>query len=135
VNALRAAMRLQVVIFAIYGLSFFFIPDFVIGTIFNWDTSSFWARAIGGLFIAIAWLEWNIAAKLDDRRDLVWPFALIPALLLVGVVWEKVADTYEGSDAYFAMVVVVTAFFTILIGGVAWYAQQETPADTESFAT
>jgi len=130
VNVLRNAMRFQAVVFAIYGLSFFFIPDFTLGTIFDWDTSSYWARGLGAAFIAVAWLGWNIAAKLEERRDLVWPFVLLPALLLVGAVWEKVADTYEGSDAFFSMVVVVTLFFTILIGGAAWYAQREIPADT-----
>ncbi len=122
-------MRFQAIAYALYGLSFFFIPDFVIGTVFDWDTPSYWARGLGAIFIAVAWLEWSITAKLEERRDLVWPFVLIPALLLVGVVWEKVADTYDGSDAYFSMVVVVTLFFTILIGGAALYAQRETPAD------
>ncbi len=128
-SVLRSAMRFQAVVFAIYGLSFFFIPDFTLDTIFDWDTSSYWARGLGAAFIAVAWLEWYIAAKLEERRDLVWPFVLLPALLLVGAVWEKVADTYDGSDAFFAMVVVVTFFFTILIGGAAWYAQREIPAD------
>jgi len=127
-NALRSAMRFQAIAYGVYGLSFFFIPAFVIGTVFDWDTSSYWARGLGAVFIGVAWLEWNITAKLEERRDLVWPFALIPALLLVGIVWEKVADTYDGSDAYFTMVVVVTLFFTILIGGAAAYAQSETPA-------
>ncbi|RLE13932.1 MAG: hypothetical protein DRJ28_06550 [Actinobacteria bacterium] len=129
VNVLRNAMRFQAIVLAIYGLSFFFIPDFVLGTVFDWDTSSYWARAVGAAFISVAWLEWYIAAKLEERRDLVWPFVSIPALLLVGVVWEKVADTYDGSDAFFSMVVVVTLFFTILIGGAAWFAQREIPAD------
>ncbi len=118
-------MRFQAIAAAIYGLSYFFIPDFVIGTLFDWDTSSAWTRSVGGLLIAIAWLEWNITAKLEQRRDLVWPFVLVPASLLAGTVWEKVADTYDGSDAYFAMVVAVTLFFTILIGGAAWYALRE----------
>lgn len=128
-SVLRSGMRFQAVVFAIYGLSFFFIPDFTLDTIFDWDTSSYWARGLGAAFIAVAWLEWYIAAKLEERRDLVWPFVLLPALLLVGAVWEKVADTYDGSDAFFSMVVVVTLFFTILIGGAAWYAQREIPAD------
>jgi hypothetical protein len=129
VNVLRNAMRLQAIVFAIYGLSFFFVPDFTLGTIFDWDTSSYWARSLGAAFIAVAWLEWNIAAKLEERQDLVWPFVLIPALLLVTAVWEKAADTYEGSDAFFWMVVVVTLLFTILIGGAAWSTQREVPAD------
>ena len=128
-SVLCSGWRFQAVVFAIYSLSFFFIPDFTLDTIFDWDTSSYWARGLGAAFIAVAWLEWYIAAKLEERRDLVWPFVLLPALLLVGAVWEKVADTYEGSDAFFSMVVVVTFFFTILIGGAAWYAQREIPAD------
>ena len=127
-NILRGVMRFQAIAYAIYGLSFFLIPDFTIGTVFDWDTSSYWARGFGATFIAVAWLEWNIAAKLEERRDLVWQFALIPALLLVVAVWEKAAGSYEGSDLFFGMVVAVTLFFTILVGGAAWYAEREVPA-------
>jgi hypothetical protein len=128
VNVLRGVMRFQAIAYAIYGLSYFFIPDVIIGDIFDWDTSSFWARSVGAVFIAVAWIEWSVVAKLEERRDLVWQFALIPTLLLAGAVWEKGADTYEGSDAYLAMVIVVTAFFTLLVGGAAWYAHREVPA-------
>ena len=128
-NILQGAMRIQSIAAAIYGVSFFFFPDLVVGTIFGWDTSSSWARAVGGLFMAIAWLEWNVAAKLAQRRDLVWPFVLVPASLLAGIVWEKAVSTYEGSDLYFSMVVAVTLFFAILIGGAAAYAQREVPTD------
>ena len=67
-DILRGVMRLQAIAFAIYGLTFFFIPDFTLGTIFDWDTTSFWARAVGAIFIPLAWLEWNIAARLEERR-------------------------------------------------------------------
>ncbi len=127
-DILRGVLRLQAVAFAIYGLTFFFIPDFTLGTIFDWETTSYWARTVGALFIALAWLEWNIAARLEERGDLVWPFALVPALLLVGIVWEKVADTYDGSDLFFWVTFAVTVFFTIAVGGAAWYAQREVPA-------
>ena len=127
-DELRRVMRLQAIAFAIYGLTFFFIPDFTLGTIFDWDTTSYWARAVGAIFIPLAWLEWNIAARLEERRDLVWPFALIPALLLIGIVWEKVADTYDGSDLFFWVTSGVTVFFTIAVGGAAWYPQREAAA-------
>ncbi|GMQ97564.1 MAG: hypothetical protein BMS9Abin17_0062 [Acidimicrobiia bacterium] len=127
-NVLSGVMRFQAIVYAIYGLSYFFIPDFVIEDVLDWDTSSFWARGLGAVFIAVAWIEWNVVAKLEERRDLVWQFVLIPALILAGAVWEKGADTYEGSDAYFAMVVAVTAFFTLLVGGAAWYANREVSA-------
>jgi hypothetical protein len=127
-DLLRGVMRLQAIAFAIYGLSFFLFPDFTLGTVFDWDTTSYWARAVGAIFIGLAWLEWSIAARLEEQRDLVWPFALIPALLFAGAVWEKAADTYDGSDLFLWVTLGVTLFFTIAVGGAAWYAQREVPS-------
>ena len=42
--------------------------------------------------------------------------------------WEKVADSYDGSDLFFWVTFGVTLLFTILVGGAAWYAQRELPA-------
>ena len=65
---------------------------------------------------------------MEERRDLVWPFALIPALLFAGLAWEKAADTYDGSDLFFWVTFGLTLLFTILVGDAAWYAQREASA-------
>ncbi|GMQ92966.1 MAG: hypothetical protein BMS9Abin12_0443 [Acidimicrobiia bacterium] len=110
---LLTIMRLQVAVTGIYGISFFFAPDFTLDTIFGWETTTSIARAVGAAFIVLAWIELNVTKKLSERLDLVWPFAALPALLLVGFLWEQAADTYDGSDLFFWVTVVVTLFFAI----------------------
>jgi hypothetical protein len=112
---LLTIMRLQIVAFAIYGIGFFFIPDFTLDTVFGWDTTTSLARGLGAAFLVLAWIEYNITAKLADRMDLVWPFAVLPALLLIGFLWEKAADTYDGTDLFFWVTVVVTVFFSAAV--------------------
>jgi len=112
---LLTIMRLQIVAFAIYGIGFFFVPDFTLDTVFGWDTTTSLARGLGAAFLVLAWIEYNITTKLADRMDLVWPFAVLPALLLVGFLWEKAADTYDGTDLFFWVTVVVTVFFAVTV--------------------
>ncbi len=110
---LLTIMRLQVAAFAIYGIGFFFIPEFTLDTVFGWDTTTSLARGLGAAFLILAWIEYGITTKLADRMDLVWPFAVLPALLLVGFLWEKAVDTYDGTDLFFWVTVVVTVFFSV----------------------
>lgn len=115
---LAMIMRIQAVVFGLYGLAFLLIPDFTLDTIFGWEgVETFWPRAVAVPFLGVAWLEWGVASRLDSRLDLVWPFALIPALFLVVFVWEKVADTYTGSDLFFWFSVVLVTVFAV---AVAW---------------
>jgi hypothetical protein len=46
-----------VFVFAGYGRTFFFVPDFTLGTIFGWETMSLFPRIVGAGFIGLAWLE------------------------------------------------------------------------------
>jgi hypothetical protein len=116
---LTTIMRIQSLVFAVYGVTFFLVPDFTLDTIFGWETMSLFPRAIGAAFIGLAWLEWNVTNRLAERRNQVWPFAAIPTLILVALIWERAADTYEGSDLFFWVSVAVTGFFAL---GVSWTA-------------
>ncbi|MFV1970245.1 MAG: hypothetical protein ACC683_04465 [Acidimicrobiia bacterium] len=116
---LLTIMRLQIAASAIYGISFFFVPDFTLDTIFGWETTTGFVRAVGAAFIVLAWIEFNVTKRLSERLDLVWPFAALPTLLLAGFLWEKLADTYDGSDLFFWVTVVVTLFFAIGISASA----------------
>ncbi len=112
---LTTIMRIQSFVFALYGVTFFLVPDFTLDTIFGWETMSLFPRAIGATFIGVAWLEWNVAGRLAERRDLVWPFVAIPVLILIAFIWEQAAGTYEGSDLFFWVSVAVTAFFSVAV--------------------
>ena len=113
---LTTIMRIQSFVFAVYGVTFFLVPDFTLDTIFGWETMSLFPRAIGAIFLGVAWLEWKVADRLAERRDLVWPFVAIPTLILVAFIWEQAAGTYEGSDLFFWVSVAVTAFFAVTVG-------------------
>ncbi len=110
---LTTIMRVQSFVFAVYGVTFFLVPDFTLDTIFGWETMSLFPRVIGGVFIGVAWLEWNAASRIAERREQVWPFVAIPTLILFAFIWEQAADTYEGSDLFFWVSVAVTAFFAL----------------------
>ena len=113
---LTTIMRIQSLAFAIYGVTFFLVPDFTLGTIFGWETMSFFPRVAGATFIGVAWLEWNVTNQLAKRREQIWPFVAIPSLILITLIWEQAANTYEGSDLFFWVSVGVTAFFALALG-------------------
>ncbi len=112
---LTTMMRIQSVVFAVYGLTFFFIPDFTLGTIFGWETTSIFPRIVGAGFVGLGWLEWNVVNRITERRDLVWPYVGVPVLILVALIWEQAAGTYEGSDLFFWVSVVLTVFFSVSV--------------------
>jgi hypothetical protein len=120
---LTTIMRVQSFAFAAYGVAFFFLPDFTLDTIFGWETTSSFPRVLGALFIGVAWLEWNISSRVADRREQVWPFVAIPALILIALIWEQAAGTYEGSDLFFWVSVAVTVFFALSVSLAAMRAE------------
>ncbi len=112
---LTTIMRIQSFVFAVYGVTFFLVPDFTLDTIFGWETMSLFPRVAGAAFIGVAWLEWNVTNRLAERREQVWPFVAIPTLILIAFIWEEAADTYEGSDLFFWVSVAITAFFALAV--------------------
>ena len=115
---LAMVLRIQAVVFVAYGLSFLLAPDFTLDTIFGWEgADTLFARMVGATFLAVAWLGWLIAGRIDSRLDMVWPLVLVPALLLAILVGVKVADNYPGSELFYWVSVAVTVFFTVSVGG------------------
>lgn len=119
VPLLSTLMKIQMIAFLIYGVTFFLIPAWTLQTIFAFDQLPplTWPRAIGGVFLAIALAEYLCDRRLSKRLDLAWFFAAIPGLLLVAFVWDRVAGTYEGSELFYWVSIAVTAFFFIAVGG------------------
>lgn len=115
---LALILRAQAVVFVVYGLSFLLAPDFTLDTVFGWEgAETLFARLVGVTFLALGWFDWLIATRLESRLEMVWPLVMVPLLLLVVLVSEKVADNYEGSDLFFWVSVGVTVFFTVAVGG------------------
>lgn len=112
---LRAVMRIQSVVFFAYGAAFLLIPDFALGTLFGYEVDTFWPRGVAAAFLGLSWVEWNIAERLGERLDLVWPFALIPGLLVVVFLWERAAGTYPGTVSFWWVNLVVTLVFFVAV--------------------
>jgi hypothetical protein len=119
VPLLSTLMKIQMIAFLIYGVTFFFIPAWTLQAIFAFDQLPplTWPRAIGGMFLAIAFAEYLCDRRLSERLDLAWFFATIPGFLLVAFIWDRVAGTYGGSELFYWVTIAVTAFFFIAVGG------------------
>lgn len=115
IGTLRTVMKIQAIVFFAYGASFILIPEFALGTLFGYDVESFWPRGLGAAFLGITWLEWNVADRLEERLDLVWPFALIPGLIMVNFLWELAAGTYPGTQSFWWVSFLVAAVFFVLV--------------------
>jgi hypothetical protein len=113
-------------VFAVYAAAFLLIPDFTLDTVFGWaGVDLVWPRSVGVAFAALAWIDWLVAAKVESRLDLVWPLVAVPALLLVVLVWSKVADAYQGTNAFWWTSIVVTVVFTAAVGWVRLAAGED----------
>ncbi len=111
-------LRIQAIVFVAYGVSFLLAPDFTLDTIFGWaDAETFFGRFVGATFLALGWLGWLVASRLDSRLDMVWPLVLAPVLLLAVFVGQRVAGNYAGSELFYWVSISVTVFFTATVGG------------------
>lgn len=108
---LTLIMRIQTIAFLGYALGWLLVPDLVNDGIFGWDTETFWARGLGAVFLAVAYGEWQVIGKLEERLDLVWMYAVIPIGILVALLWERLAGTFNGTDLFFWVSVGVTVVF------------------------
>lgn len=122
---LTLALRVQSIAFAIYGVTFFLLPEFTLDTIFQWDNpDTFWPRGIGAIFLALAWIEWNVVDRVADLMTAAWGFVAVPAGLFVAFVWERAADNYDGSDFFFWSSIAVTVVFAVWVGGTRVMAER-----------
>jgi len=125
---LTMIMKIQAVAFLAYAVGWFFIPDFINDTVLGWDTETVWARVLGGVFFGVAFGEWKVIEKLEERMDLVWMFAAIPIGILAALLWEQLADTYTGSDLFFWVSVAVTVVFGTAVTAARLSAGRDTVA-------
>lgn len=112
---LHTVMKIQSIVFFAFGAVFLLVPEFGIETLFGYETDSFWPRGVGAAFLGIAWLEWNVADRLEERLDLVWPFALIPGLFMVVFLWERSEGTYPGTESFWWVNLIVSLVFFVAV--------------------
>ena len=119
VSLLSTLMKIQMIIFLVYGVTFFLLPAWTLRTIFAFDQLPpiSWPRAIGATFLAITLGEYFCIRRLSERLDEVWFFTAVPGLLLLGFIWDRVAGSYQGSELFYWVSIAVTAFFFVTVGG------------------
>ena len=110
-------MKIQAIAFLIYGLLLFLIPAWTLQSIFGFEKLPplIYLRIIGGLFLAIVLAEYLCFRRLLELLDLTWFFVAAPGFMLVAVIWEGVAGTYEGTSFFYWSTIFVTLFFTVVI--------------------
>ena len=110
-DRLRTIMRIQAIAFLGYAVGWLLAPEQVNGTILGWETDTTWPRVLGAVFLVLAWAEWQVIDKLDERLDLVWAFAAIPAAILAALLFEQLSGNYVGSDANMLVSTLVSMLF------------------------
>ena len=115
---LAVLLKLQMFTSLIYGVAFFVLPVWTLQTIFAFDQLPpiTWPRGIGATFLAIALSEYLCLRHLSERLDEVWYFVAFPGLLMLGLIWDGLAGTYQGSELFYWVSIAVTAFFLLAIG-------------------
>ena len=115
---LAVLLKLQMFTSLIYGVAFFVLPVWTLQTIFAFDQLPpiTWPRGIGATFLAIALSEYLCLRHLSERLDEVWYFVAFPGLLMLGLIWDGLAGTYQGSELFYGVSIAVTAFFLLAIG-------------------
>jgi len=114
---LSIMMKIQAIAFLIYGLLLFLIPAWTLQSIFGFEKLPplIYLRIIGGLFLAIVLAEYLCFRRLLELLDLTWFFVAAPGFMLVAVIWEGVAGTYEGTSFFYWSTIFVTLFFIVVI--------------------
>jgi len=114
-------MKLQAIVFLLYGLVFLFIPRQFLGDIFQFDEEPtlLFVRSVGATFLALALMEYFTIRRLSERLDLVWGFAAVPFLIFLVLIWDKVGQG-DASDSFFWVSIVITAIFAAGVGFLRW---------------
>jgi len=114
---LSTMMKIQAIVFLIYGLLLFLIPAWTLQSIFGFEKLPplIYLKVTGGLFLAIVLAEYLCFRRLLERLDLAWFFVAAPGFMLVAFIWEGVAGTYEGTSFFYWSSIFVTVFFTVVI--------------------
>ena len=116
-SLLSTLMKIQMITSLVYGVTFFVLPAWTLQTIFAFDQLPpiTWPRGIGATFLAIAFSEYLCLRRLSERLDEVWYFVAFPGLLMLGLIWDRLAGTYQGSELFYWVSIAVTAFFFVTI--------------------
>ena len=114
---LSTMMKIQAIVFLIYGLLLFLIPAWTLQSIFGFEKLPplIYLRVTGGVFLAIVLAEYLCFQRLLERLDLTWFFVAAPGFMLVAFIWEGVAGTYEGTRFFYWSSIFGTLFFTVVI--------------------
>lgn len=115
-NRLSLLLKVQIIAFLAYGIGWFLVPQFALGTIFGFEEipDLFHVRTVGAAFLGLTYLEIQIDRKLADRLDLVWGFVIVPALIFVALLLQY--NDMKDHMLFFWVSAAVTVFFSVGVG-------------------
>lgn len=115
-------LKVEAVVFLVYGAAFFVLPSLLLETIFNFNQSPtfLFVRALGGTLIVLAVMGYLISGRLSTRLDLVWCLAVIPAFMLVALIWDRLGTSAVASDSFFWASAVLMALLAAGVGYLRW---------------
>jgi hypothetical protein len=115
-EALRAVMAAQAVVFAIYGLPYLFVPaNTQVITGQPPVPETYVLRVIGIAFVMLAWLEFQIAADLPRYRGLTLTYVAISAFYFVTIALQLATTGFNGAVWYWRLNLVISAAFAIAV--------------------
>ncbi len=122
VKRLDLLMKIQAIVFLLYGVGFFFVPRFVLNDIFGFAQTPtlLFVRAVGGMFIVVGAMEYVVTRHLGERLDIVWGYAAVPLALLAALIWDKLGSGADASNLFFWSSAVITVIFAAGVGYLRW---------------
>jgi hypothetical protein len=112
--SLKSVTLVQAIVLALYGLPYLLLPANVqVLTGQSPVPETYFLRAVGILFVMLAWLEFKISADLPRHRELTLVYAITPALFFITIALQLATTGFNGAAWYWWLNLVVTGAFAV----------------------
>ncbi|MBN2481376.1 MAG: hypothetical protein JXB19_06535 [Bacteroidales bacterium] len=117
---LKAVLMITAIVNFIYGIAFFFVPDFLVKISGSDPVFHGWLRWSGGLEIAFAVGALLVALKPINQGIFVTTMALGSLLIGIALLWAWL--TMEAGNVWFTA---LPAILALVISALLWWSRQQ----------